>query len=96
MNERHIEKLANEIVRDIPSHHAYDIMQVLQDLNYLNDKGMLHPSHDDTFLWDREILETEYPKICAEIRADERRKVIDAIKWNVEELAKRGDEYGSL
>lgn len=93
MNENHIDKLANEMLKVMPWHYASDIKQ---DLNYLNNKGLLHPSHDDTFLWDREILETEYPKICAEIRADERRKVIDAIKWNVEELAKRGDEYGSL
>lgn len=93
MNENHIDKLANEMLKVMPWHYATDIKQ---DLNYLNNKGLLHPSHDDTFLWDREILETEYPKICAEIRADERRKVIDAIKWNIEELAKRGDEYGSL
>lgn len=93
MNENHIDKLANEMLKVMPWHYVTDIKQ---DLNYLNNKGLLHPSHDTTFLWDREILETEYPKICAEIRADERRKVIDAIKWNVEELAKRGDEYGSL
>lgn len=90
MNENHIDKLANEMLKVMPWHYASDIKQ---DLNYLNNKGLLHPSHDDTFLWDREILETEYPKICAEIRADERRKVIDAIKWNIEELAKRGEEY---
>lgn len=89
MNEKCINKVANEMLKDMPWHFATDI---LQDLNYLNEKGLLHPSHDDNFLWDREILETEYPKICAEIRADERRKVIDAIKWNVEELAKRGEE----
>lgn len=90
MNENHIDKLAKEMLKVMPWHYASDIKQ---DLNYLNNKGLIHPSHDDTFLWDREILETEYPKICAEIRADERRKVIDAIKWNIEELAKRGEEY---
>ena len=88
MTKNNIEKLANKMIIDIPSHHACDITQVLQDLNYLNDKGMLHPSHDDTFLWDKEILETEYPKICAEIRADEREKVINNIKWNIDNLAK--------
>ena len=93
MKENHINKLANEMLKDMPWHYASDIKQ---DLNYLNNKGLLHPSHDATFLWDREILETEYPKICAEIRADERQKVINAIKWNIEELAKRGEEYGSL
>jgi len=85
MTKKDIYKLANEMVKDMPFRHASDI---LDDLDYLNKKGLLHPSHDDTFLWDREILETEYPKICAEIRADEREKVINNIKWNIDNLAK--------
>lgn len=95
MTEKQIDKLANKMLKDMPWHYV-SVSDIRQDLDYLNNKGMLHPPHDDAFLWDKEILETEYPKICAEIRADERRKVIDAIKWNIEELAKRGDEYGSL
>ena len=85
MTTRQIGKLSKEIVENLPP-----VCGIFEILNYLNDKGMLHSPHDDTFLWDKEILETEYPKICAEIRADERRKVIDTIKWNIEELAKRG------
>lgn len=85
MTKRQIDKLSKEISENLPP--VCDIPAIL---NYLNGKGMLHPPYDNIFLWDKEILETEYPKICAEIRADERRKVIDTIKWNIEELAKRG------
>lgn len=85
MTKKDIYKLANEMVKDMPFRHASDI---LDDLDYLNKKGLLHPSHDDIFLWDKEILEIEYPKICAEIRADEREKVINNIKWNIDNLAK--------
>ena len=85
MTKRQIDKLIIEIAENLQP-----VCRVREILNYLNDKGMLHPSHDDTFLWDKEILEMEYPDICREIRADERQKVIDAIKWNIEEFAKRG------
>ena len=88
MTKRQIDNLAGEIAENVP--HTLVCIRIPEILNYLNDKGMLHPPHDDTFLWDKEILEKEYPKICAEIRADERCKVINAIKWNIEELAKRG------
>jgi hypothetical protein len=44
-------------------------------------------------LWDREILEKEYPEICAEIRADEREKVINAIKWSLDDFVKRGEKH---
>lgn len=87
MTKREIESLTESIYKQRPWIYRTDITAILE---MLNNKGLLHPSHDDTFLWDKEILETEYPKICAEIRADERRKVIDTIKWNIEELAKRG------
>ena len=83
MTKRQIDKLIIEIAENLqPLFYISDI------LNYLNDTGLLHPSHDDTFLWDKEILEIEYPKICAEIRADEREKVINNIKWNIDNLAK--------
>lgn len=83
MNKKCINKVANEMLKDMPWHFATDI---LQDLNYLNEKGLLHPSHDDTFLWDREIFETEYPKICAEIRADEREKTINEMLEKIREM----------
>ena len=43
-------------------------------------------------LWDRELLEKEYPEICAEIRADEREKVINAIKWSLDDFVRRGEK----
>lgn len=83
MTKKHINKLANEMLKDMPWHYASDI---LQDLNYLNDKGMLHPSHDDTFLWDKEIIEQEYPNVIAQIRKEEREKVIQEIKDKINEV----------
>ena len=83
MTKRQIDKLIIEIAENLQP-----VLYISDILNYLNDKGLLHPSHDDTFLWDKEILEIEYPKICAEIRADEREKVINNIKWNIDNLAK--------
>ena len=90
MTKSQIDKLSSEVAINV--HHTLVCISIPEILNYLNDKGMLHPPHDDTFLWDKEILEAEYPKICAEIRADERRKVIDTIKWNIEELASEDKE----
>ena len=38
MNKKNFGKLANEMLKSMPWHYASDI---LQDLNYLNDKGLL-------------------------------------------------------
>lgn len=83
MTKKHINKLANEMLKEMPWHYASDIQQ---DLNYLNDKGMIHPPHDDTFLWDKEILEQEYPNIIAQIRKEEREKVIQEVKDKINEV----------
>jgi hypothetical protein len=47
---------------------------------------MLHPPHDDTFLWDKEILEQEYPNIIVQIRKEEREKVIQEVKDKINEV----------
>lgn len=81
MTKRQIDKLTREIAENLPP--VCDIPAIL---NYLNDKGMLHPPHDDTFLWDKDIVEQEYPNVVAQIRKEECEKVIQEVKDKINEV----------
>lgn len=52
MSKKNFGKLVNEMLKDMPWHYASDI---LQDLNYLNDKGLLQK----TGHWIREFNDIE-------------------------------------
>lgn len=77
MTKRKIESLAKSIYKQRPWYCITEIRQILTDLN---TKGMLHPPRDDTFFWDKETVEADFPNVCKEIRREEREKTIrDAI-----------------
>lgn len=82
MTKRQIDKLSSEIAENLP----LVCIHIPAILNYLNDKGILHPSHDDTFLWDKDIVEQEYPNVVAQIRKEEREKVIQEVKDKINEV----------
>ena len=60
MTKRKIERLAKGIYKQRPWHYITEIQQILTDLNA---KGMLHPPRDDTFFWDKETVEEEFPNV---------------------------------
>lgn len=77
MTKREIESLTESIYKQRPWIYRTDITAILE---MLNKKKMLHPPYDDTFLWDKETVEEEFPNVVKEIRREEREKTIrDAI-----------------
>lgn len=77
MNHRDIEKIVDTIASVRPWVYRTDITAILE---MLNKNKMLHPPRDDTFFWDKETVEEEFPNVVKEIRREEREKTIrDAI-----------------
>ena len=77
MNHKDIEKIVDTIAPVKPWVYRSDITDILE---MLNKNKMLHPPRDDTFFWDKETVEADFPNVCKEIRREEREKTIrDAI-----------------
>ena len=77
MRKKKLKALADEIHKYHPWVYYTDILDILKRLD---QKGMLHPPRDDTFFWDKETVEADFPNVCKEIRREEREKTIrDAI-----------------
>lgn len=89
MTKRKIESLAKRIYKQRPWHYITEIRQILTDLNA---KGMLHPPRDDTFFWDKETVEEEFPNVVKEIRREEREKVINEFTWLIDDMKRRMNE----
>lgn len=85
MTKNQIDNLSYEIAKNVP-HTITCIKAIPAILNYLNNKGLLHPLRDDTFLWDKDVVEQEYPNVVKQIRAEEREKVIREVKDKINEV----------